>query len=121
VWRYAIADVGKKATWPRAAAQPTISVLCTLLWHSRHAHFISHHYNEAIRLSHEAIRRRGDFVGGHRVLTAAAGKAGRRAALVELRRAQPNITLAWIAKELPMRRDADREHYLEGIRRAGLD
>jgi hypothetical protein len=55
------------------------------------------------------------------VLTAAAGKAGRRAALVELRRAQPNITLAWIAKELPMRRDADREHYLEGIRRAGLD
>jgi hypothetical protein len=44
-----------------------------------------------------------------------------RAALVELRRAQPNITLAWIAKDLPMRQDADRKHYLEGFRRAGLD
>jgi hypothetical protein len=59
------------------------------------------------------------------VLTAAAGMAGRRdvaeAALVELRRAQPNIKLAWIAKDLPMRQDADREHYLEGFRRAGLD
>ena len=52
-----------------------------------HAHFISHHYNEAIRLSHEAIRQRGYFVGGHRVLIAAAGMAGRRAALVEPRRA----------------------------------
>src|SRR6266851_5390074 len=90
-----------------------------------YAQFIGHHYDEAIRLSHEAIRQRGDFVGGHRVLTAAAGMAGRRdvakAALVELRRAQPNIELAWIAKDLPMRQDADREHYLEGFRRAGLD
>ena len=90
-----------------------------------YAQFIGHHYEEAIRLSHEAIRQRGDFVGGHRVLTAAADMAGRhdvaRAALVELRRTQPNIKLAWIAKDLPMRQDADREHYLEGFRRAGLD
>jgi hypothetical protein len=34
---------------------------------------------------------------------------------------KPNITLAWIAKDLPMRQNADREHYLEGFRRAGLD
>jgi TolB-like protein/cytochrome c-type biogenesis protein CcmH/NrfG len=90
-----------------------------------YAQFIGHHYDEAIRLSNEAIRQRGDFVGGHRVLTAAAGMAGKhdvaKAALQELRRAQPNVTLAWIAKDLPMRQDADREHYLEGFRRAGLD
>jgi tetratricopeptide (TPR) repeat protein len=90
-----------------------------------YAQFIGHHYDEAIRLSHEAVRQRGDFVGGHRVLTAAAGMAGKHdvatAALRELRRAQPNITLAWIAKDLPMRQNADREHYLEGFRRAGLD
>jgi hypothetical protein len=59
------------------------------------------------------------------VLTAAAGMAGKydvaTAALQELRRAQPNITLAWIAKDLPMWQNADREHYLEGSRRAGLD
>jgi hypothetical protein len=47
------------------------------------------------------------------MLTAAAGMAGKHdiatAALQELRRAQPNITLAWLAKDLPMRQNADRE------------
>jgi len=37
-----------------------------------------------------------------------------------LRRAQPGISLAWITRELPMLRDEDREHYLEGLRRAGM-
>jgi hypothetical protein len=58
------------------------------------------------------------------VLTAAAGMAGQvevaTAALQELRRAQPNISLAWIANQLPWNLDSDREHYLEGFRRAGL-
>ena len=58
------------------------------------------------------------------MLTAAAGMAGQdevaKAALQELRRAQPNISLAWIANQMPIKRDADREHYLEGFRRAGL-
>jgi TolB-like protein/cytochrome c-type biogenesis protein CcmH/NrfG len=90
-----------------------------------YAQFIGHNYDEAIRLAHEAIRQRSDFVGGHRVLTAAAGMSGQnevaRTALQELRRAQPNVTLAWIANELPMRQQADREHYLEGLKRAGLE
>jgi tetratricopeptide (TPR) repeat protein len=90
-----------------------------------YAQFIGHNYEEAIRLAHEALRQRADFVGGHRVLTAAAGMAGQtetaRVALQELRRTQPNITLAWIANELPMKHRADREHYLEGLRRAGLE
>jgi hypothetical protein len=59
------------------------------------------------------------------VLTAAAGMAGHddvaKLALQELRRAQPNISLAWIASQMPIQRDADREHYLEAFRRAGLD
>jgi hypothetical protein len=61
----------------------------------------------------------------HRVLTAAAGMAEQRdaatAALFELRRVQPNISLAWIAGQIPTKQDAEREHYLEGSRRAGLD
>ena len=89
-----------------------------------HAQFIGRNYDEAIRLARESLRQRADFVGGHRVLTAAAGMAGyrdiARAALLELRRAQPTISLAWIANELPMRRGADSEQYLEGFRRAGL-
>jgi|SRR5438105_4029774 len=90
-----------------------------------YAQFIGHNYDEAIRLAHESLRQRADFVGGHRVLTAAAGMAGQNEvasiALRELRRAQPNVTLAWIANELPMKQPADREHYLEGLRRAGLE
>jgi hypothetical protein len=70
------------------------------------------------------VRQRGDLVGALRVLVVAAGMAGETElasnALQELRRAQPNISLDWIAKELPWTRDDAREHYLEGFRRAGL-
>jgi tetratricopeptide (TPR) repeat protein len=90
-----------------------------------YAQFSGRNYDEAIRLSREGIRQRSDFVGAHRVLTAAAGMAGQsdigRVALQELRRAQPNISLAWIASQMPIKLQADREHYLEGFRRAGLD
>ena len=76
-------------------------------------------------LSREAIRQRGDLTGAYRVLTVAAGMAGQTevsvAALQELRRVQPNISLAWIANQLPWKLDSDREHYLEGFRRAGLE
>jgi TolB-like protein len=90
-----------------------------------YAQFLGRNYDEAIRLAREGIRQRGDFVGAHRVITAAAGMAGQNdvaaAALKELRRAQPNISLAWIANHMPIKQGADREHYLEGFRRAGLD
>jgi tetratricopeptide (TPR) repeat protein len=90
-----------------------------------YAEFVGHNYDEAMRLAREGIRQRGDFVGAHRVLTAAAGMARQSgmatAALEELRRVQPNISLEWIAKEMPIRQDAERKHYLEGFRRAGLD
>ena len=90
-----------------------------------YAEFVGRNYDEAMRLGREAVRQRFDFVAGHRVLTAGAVMAGEidlaRAALQELRRAQPNISLAWIARHLPIKQDAEREHYLEAFRRAGLD
>jgi TolB-like protein len=90
-----------------------------------YSQYIGRNYDEAMRLAREGIRRRADFVGAHRVLTAASGMAGRAdvaaAALQELRRAQPDISLDWIATYMPIKEDAEREHYLEGFRRAGLD
>lgn len=90
-----------------------------------YARFVGRDYSEAIRLSRDALRQRHDLVGAHRVLTAAAGMSGltdvAAAALQRLRRAQPDITLAWIATQMPIKRDVDREHYLEGFRRAGLN
>jgi tetratricopeptide (TPR) repeat protein len=89
-----------------------------------YSQYNGHNYEEAMRFARESIRERNDFVGGHRVLTASAGMAGRSdlaaAALQELRRVQPNISLSWISKEMPFKLDEDRKHYLEGFRRAGL-
>ena len=90
-----------------------------------YAQFVGRNYDEAMRLAREAVRQRGDFVGAHRVLTAAAGMAGQidiaKAALRDLRRAQPNISLAWISSDMPIKQNAEREHYLQALRRAGLD
>jgi hypothetical protein len=76
-------------------------------------------------LARQSIRQRADFVATHRVLTASAAIAGQpevaAAALRERRRAQPSVSLAWIAKQMPIKQDAEREHYLEAFRRAGLD
>jgi TolB-like protein len=89
-----------------------------------YAQFVGRNYQEAIKLARESLRQRRDFVGAHRVLTAAAGMAGDaelgERALAELRRVQPNISLDWIAANIPIRHAAEREHYLEGFRRAGL-
>ncbi|MDN4984391.1 winged helix-turn-helix domain-containing tetratricopeptide repeat protein [Bradyrhizobium arachidis] len=89
-----------------------------------YARFTERRYDEAIALAREAIRHRGDLTGAYRVLAVSAGMTGDSAladmALGELRRTQPNISLDWIATQLPWVKDADREHYLEGFRRAGL-
>lgn len=89
-----------------------------------YARFMARQYEEAIALAREAIRHRGELTGAYRVLAVSAGMTGDavtgQLALAELRRTQPNISLSWIATQLPWRNEADREHYLEGFRRAGL-
>jgi TolB-like protein/Tfp pilus assembly protein PilF len=89
-----------------------------------YARFLSRQYDEAIALAREAIRHRGDLTGAYRVLCVSAAMSGDAAtaemALAELRRVQPSISLAWAATQLPWRNEADREHFLEGCRRAGM-
>jgi len=101
---------------------PLAPIYCGI---AAYSYYVGRNYQEAMRLAREGIRQRGDFVGAHRVLTAAASMAGQdgaaQAALQELRRVQPNISLQWLARQMPIRHDAEREHYLEGFRRAGLD
>jgi TolB-like protein len=100
---------------------PYSAIYCGI---AAYAHYVGRDYDEAMRLAREGIRQRGDFVGAHRVLTAAAGMAGQpevgRAALQELGRVQPNISLDWIASKMPIRQPAEMQHYLEGFRRSGL-
>jgi TolB-like protein len=89
-----------------------------------YARFTERRYGEAIALAREAIRHRGDLTGAYRVLAVSAGMTGdgvlAEMALSELRRTQPGISLHWIATQLPWANEADREHYMEGFRRAGL-
>jgi TolB-like protein len=120
--RWQDADLAARRALRLSPRDPFAAVYSGIVAYAR---FLGGHYDEAMQFAREGIRQRGDFVGAHRVLTAAAGMAGQpdaaRAALTELRRAQPNISLAWIADHMPIRLDADRERYLEGFRRAGLD
>ena len=89
-----------------------------------YSQFIGRNYVEAMRYAREGIRQRGDFVGAHRVFTAAAAMTGQievaTSALQALRRAQPNVSRDWIADHMPIKDDAERGHYLEAFRRAGL-
>jgi TolB-like protein len=120
--RWEEANVAARRALRLSPRDPFSAVYCGI---AAYAQFVGRNYEEAMRLSRDGLRQRGDFVGAHRVLTAAAGMAGRHeiahAAILELRRAQPNISLAWIASHMPIQQDADREHYLEGFRRAGLE
>jgi TolB-like protein/Tfp pilus assembly protein PilF len=90
-----------------------------------YAQFIGRNYEEAMHLAQAAVRLRKDYVGGWRLLAAAAAMAGQSdlasSALLELRRAQPNISLAWIENQMPFQYDAERKHYIEALRRAGLN
>jgi TolB-like protein len=120
--RWEEADLAARRALRLSPRDPFSAIYCGIAAYSQ---FVGHNYDEAMRLSRESIRHRNDFVGGYRVLTAAAGMLGQKeaaqAALTELRRAQPNICLGWLAEQIPFKHDADRVHYLEGFRRAGLD
>ncbi len=120
--RWQDGDLAARGALRLSPRDPFSAIYCGI---NSYAQFVGRNYHEAMRLAREGIRQRADFVGAHRVFTASAGMAGLRTvasdALQDLRRAQPNISLAWIARQMPIRDDSDREHYLEGFRRAGLE
>jgi TolB-like protein len=120
--RWEDGDLAARQALRLSPRDPFAAVYCGVV---AYAQFIGGNYDEAIRMSREGLRQRSDFVGAHRVLAASAGMSDRKqiaeAAITELRRAQPNISLAWIAKEIPFKLDVDRDRYLEGFRRAGLE
>ncbi|MGY4367432.1 TolB-like protein/cytochrome c-type biogenesis protein CcmH/NrfG [Bradyrhizobium sp. LB1.3] len=119
--RWQDGDAAARRALRLSPRDPLAAIYCGV---AAYARFIGHDYEGATQMARESMRQRADFVGAHRVLTAAAGMSGDPAlaasALEGLRRAQPGISLAWVTRELPMLREEDREHYLEGLRRAGM-
>jgi len=90
-----------------------------------YAQFVGRNYDEALQLAQAAIRLRSDYASAYRLLAASAAMAGQTdvaaSALQELRRTQPGISLAWIANQMPMKLETEREHYVAAFRRAGLE
>ncbi len=119
--RWQDGDAAARRALRLSPRDPLAAIYCGV---AAYARFVGHDYQGALQMARESMRQRSDFVGAHRVLTAAAGMAGNpslaASALEGLRRAQPGVSLGWITCELPMLRDEDRAHYLEGLRRAGL-
>ena len=119
--RWEEGDVAARQALRLSPRDPFAAIYCGVVAYNQ---FVGRNYEDAMRMSREALRHRADFVGAHRVLAAAAGMEGQKpvaeAALKELRRVQPNISLDWIAEQIPFKNDADRAHYLDGLRRAGL-
>ncbi|MGH6891815.1 MAG: adenylate/guanylate cyclase domain-containing protein, partial [Dongiaceae bacterium] len=79
-----------------------------------------HRYEESI----EILRKMHDPTQGSRVLAASYAQLGqmaeaRQQAAIVLK-AQPNFTLNYWASTQPFRRKEDLEHYIEGLRKAGL-
>jgi hypothetical protein len=62
-------------------------------------------------------------LGGHRILCASLAQAGQieeaKSALTTLRKLHPDISIAWIKQSVPYTAEP-MEHFLEGLRKAGL-
>ncbi len=100
---------------------PFAAIYCGVV---SYCQFVGRNYEEAMRFARQSVRLRADFVGGHRVLAAASACGGfdeaAAEALKELKRVQPEVSLEWIAKEMPFKHEAERQAYIEGFRLAGL-
>ena len=120
--------VGRRAL--RLAPHDPFSPICSVAVAG--AEFFAGNYREAIRLARQAVRRRADFSNAYRVLIASAAMAGEielaKASVEELRRVQPNVSLAWVVDHVAAKDEPDtvafhrtRELYIEALRRAGLE
>ena len=87
------------------------------------AHYMAGSYDEAIDSALSVLRFRPTFNGARRLLVAALAQAGRldeaRKELERLRNFQPDISLAWIEKNVPYT-PGPMKRYLEAWRKVGL-
>jgi Flp pilus assembly protein TadD len=87
------------------------------------AHYLAGSYDEAINSALSVMRFRPTFNGARRLLVAALAQAGRldeaRKELERLKNFQPDISLAWIEKNVPYT-PGPMKRYLEAWRKVGL-
>lgn len=81
-------------------------------------------YDEALDWARKVQRQPNSAIWAYMPEVSALGLLGRteeaRAALERVRRLKPDVTCAFATEVLPFSRGADREHFLSGLREAGL-
>jgi TolB-like protein/Flp pilus assembly protein TadD len=89
------------------------------------AHFTASQFEEAIHFSLQAQRLRPGFQGSRRLLCASLAHSGRldeaRSLLAMIKREQPQLSIDWIRASVPWQTPELMEHFLEGMRKAGLE
>jgi Flp pilus assembly protein TadD len=87
-------------------------------------HLIAGRFEEAIKYERRAVQLRPHFLGAWRSLAVAAALAGdgdiARAALAEAQRLQPDLSVDWVEKYIPIVQEHDRRMYIQGLKAAGL-
>ena len=87
------------------------------------AHYVAKRYDKAIEWGRKAVQQAPNMSGIHRILVASLAQAGQideaRITLARLRELQPEISLAWAERMVPYT-PAQMPHFLEGLRKAGL-
>jgi TolB-like protein/Tfp pilus assembly protein PilF len=116
---------GAEAARRALRLSPRDPLAATFYGMAGYAAYVARDYAECIELCRKAIRLRNDFVGAWRVMAAAAGMTGDTELAAEamegFRRTLPDITLAKAETLLRVRHEGERAHFLEGLRRAGLE
>ncbi len=88
------------------------------------AHYLAGRYEEAVAFGRKAVQQRAGFTGGHRIFVASLAEAGHveeaRLALDQLKKIQPDISIAWIEANAPYKPNSVAK-LVVGLRKAGLE
>jgi tetratricopeptide (TPR) repeat protein len=88
------------------------------------AHFTARRYEKAAQYTTEILRLRPGFQGAQRLRCASLAQAGQvdeaRSFLATVRREQPQLSIDWLRASVPYQTPELMEHFLQGIRKAGL-
>jgi len=87
------------------------------------AYLLMRDYKSAIAVASRMVKAHSGFVNAYKTLIAALGNSGRRTEakpyLEKLRRLEPGFTVERFATTYPLQRQADKQVFIRGLRRAG--
>jgi len=87
-------------------------------------HYLTERYAEAVEYSSKTLQQRSAFTAGYRIYVASLAQSGQiaeaREALALLKEMHPDLSIAWIEKNVPYT-TGPMVKFVEGMRKAGLE